>query len=428
MPVMAGSGQPLAELQPVVDGFSVVKIGHFGDGSGRVVLGTTAGLIFQLSDPRAAAVPSGEFKLLLDLRSRVECCGEQGLASFAFPAGFPQRGEMYVLYVRSGPGAAQAPDSVLSRFFLAADTDAGELRFDPASEEILLRIPQPAGNHNATDLAFGPDGMLYLATGDGGGQENVFQTAQDKGRLQGKILRIDPLGDEIPYGVPADNPFLDEPEARDELWALGLRNPWRIHFERVTGELFIADAGQDRYEEINRVAPGSSGGHNFGWSEMEGPECFEPGCELGAFTSPAFSYCHAEVEGCERSGDCAVVGAQRYRGHLAPDLVGAVVFVDYCSGRVKAARQTAQGWQAELLLDSEERFVTLGEDEHGELYLATDEQVFRIQGLPRGFADDFELGSLFAWSRALSTQSRRPMTQMSTSQESSTQAPSTTND
>ncbi|MDA8016734.1 MAG: PQQ-dependent sugar dehydrogenase [Thermoanaerobaculia bacterium] len=373
------------DLVPVVTDFAAVDIGHLGDGSGRLVLATTEGRLWTVEEGKLANRP------LLDISDRVVCCGESGFAAFAFHPDFPERDEAFLLYTRTGDQLGPAKDSVLSRVRVSPQSPLlGEVR-----EEILLRIREPASNHNANDLEFGPDGMLYVSTGDGGGQEDPFQTGQDGTLLNGKILRLHPDGTE-PYAVPPDNPFVDDPDVLDEIWALGLRNPWRMSFDEE-GNLWIGDAGQERWEEVNSIPQGSLG-LNFGWSEMEGPECFTPGCAPSDFEAPTLAYCHAPVADCPFIDDCAIVGVRRYRGHRSPGLADRLVFVDFCSGRVRVAAWDGVDWNVEFVQETGETLLTLGEGEDGELYVSSFDTVYRLQAQPAGFHDGFESGELSAWS------------------------------
>lgn len=386
-------GAPLAsqvpdlELELVFEGSRIIDVGHFGDGSDRLLLAATEGRIYVIEDGVLAADP------VLDIRDRSECCGEQGFASFAVHPEFPATPEIFVMYTARFGAIGGAPDDVLSRFTWSPA--AG--RFDASSEVEILRIPQPDPTHNGNDLEFGPDGHLYVSTGDGGGIGDPFQNGQDMTVLNGKILRIDVDGG-APYDVPPDNPHVGDPLVRDEIWASGLRNPWRIGFDRITGDLWIGDSGESRWEEVNQIPGGSPGGQNFGWSEVEGNECFVPGCALQSFTPPAFTYCHFDVAGCPQLGDCSATGARAYRGSRLPELWGWVIAIDFCSGRIRGLRPTGSGLEAQVLLETNELLLTLGEDEGGELYVATAQsQVFRIQPVRGTVAT--EIPTVSGWAR-----------------------------
>ncbi|BCR05699.1 hypothetical protein DESUT3_27680 [Desulfuromonas versatilis] len=302
----------------------------------------------------------------LDIADRVLAGGERGLLGLAFPPGFAQKGYFYVNYTRAGDGA-----TVVSRFFLSADPDLAL----PGSEQILLSVPQPFSNHNGGQLAFGPDGFLYIGLGDGGSGGDPLGNGQNLGELLGKLLRLDVESGAAPYGIPAGNPFALDPAARDEIWASGLRNPWRFSFDRLTGDLFVADVGQERWEEINFQEVASPGGANFGWNVLEGPDCFSPaaGCVAPARNvAPVAAYGH--------DLGCSVTGGYVYRGPGNPDLQGIYLYGDFCSGRIWGLRPVGGGWANQLLVDSAFSISAFGEDEAGRVYLAdyAAGEIFRI--------------------------------------------------
>jgi glucose/arabinose dehydrogenase len=230
---------------------------------------------------------------------------------------------------------------------------------------VLLRIRQPFGNHNGGAVAFGPDGYLYITTGDGGSGGDPLDSGQRLDTLLGKVLRIDVDASDAgrPYGIPADNPFAAGSEGAPEIWLSGLRNPWRISFDRATGDLWIGDVGQNRFEEINVHRASTPGGANFGWARMEGFECFPQGssCDPDAFTLPVTAYGH-EL-------GCSVTGGTVYRGSLSPRLVGGYLFSDYCSGRIWAIPSTADEVRDPVVVAETGRsLVAFGEGEDGELF------------------------------------------------------------
>ena len=232
---------------------------------------------------------------------------------------------------------------------------------DSSSEYILLQVAQPAANHNGGQLAFGPDGYLYIALGDGGLANDAFGNAQNGRTLLGAILRIDVHGG-TPYAIPQDNPFINAPNVRDEIWDFGIRNPWRFSFDRLTGDLYIADVGQGQYEEVDFEPAASGGGYNYGWPIMEGFHCFQNlPCDVNAFTLPVTEYTHSD--------GCAITGGYVYRGQQFPSLQGVYFFGDYCSGIIWGLLRADDGtWEVAMLLNSGLQLSSFGEDYAGELY------------------------------------------------------------
>lgn len=290
---------------------------------------------------------------LLDIRDRVNAdAPEQGLLGLAIHPDFASNGLLYVNYTD------QNGDTVISRF---QTNDARDLA-DPNGEMVLLQIEQPANNHNGGNLEFGPDGYLYIGTGDGGGSGDTFDQAQNGQTLLGAMLRIDVDAGE-PYAIPPDNPFVDDPDILDEIWAIGLRNPWRYSFDSETGDLFIADVGQNRIEEISLQPADSTGGENYGWPMMEGSECFEPdNCDSTGLVLPIFEYDHAF--------GCSVTGGDVYRGSVYPELAGIYFLSDFCSGNIWTLAPDADTWQSRLLLESGYNISAFGLDPAGEILLA----------------------------------------------------------
>jgi glucose/arabinose dehydrogenase len=275
---------------------------------------------------------------------------EQGLLGLAFSADGDR------LYVHStDPGG----DSHVDEYTMRGDTA------DPGSRRELLFVRQPFRNHNGGHVVFGPDGMLYVGLGDGGSAGDPEGNAQDLGTVLGAILRIDPTATgDAPYAVPADNPFLATPGARPEIWMYGLRNPWRFSFDRATGDVWIADVGQNAWEEVNVALAGDAAGANWGWNLREGTHEFRGSPPPGA-REPILDRSHGE-------GNCSITGGYVYRGPTIPALVGAYVFVDYCRGELTAVTQ-----RDGALVDARELGVeipdvtTFGEDPTGELYVVT---------------------------------------------------------
>jgi glucose/arabinose dehydrogenase len=313
-----------------------------------------------------SAVQPGSF---LDLSSRVLSGREQGLLGLAFHPRYAENGYLFVNYTRVGDGA-----TVVSRFRRATGDPA---RADAGSEAVLLVIPQPYDTHNGGDLAFGPDGYLYVGMGDGGSIGDPDCRAQNRNDLLGKMLRldVDSHAASPPYhSSPPDNPFAGTAGA-DEIWALGLRNPWRFSFDRTTGDLFVADVGQNEREEVDLWPATASGGANFGWKIMEGSACYSrdacaasaPVCGSAELALPILENLHADA-------NCAVIGGYRYRGHRLPALEGHYLFGDYCSGRLWAATgpgTSGTAWSREAFPFELPGLTTFGETRVGEIVLAT---------------------------------------------------------
>lgn len=302
---------------------------------------TAAPVVTDLSRPVSLTAPPGDDRLFivelggtirvtdrdgtargtfLDLTGAVSTGSERGLLGLAFAPDYATSGRFYVSYT-DGNG-----DSQLMRYRVGGDPD----RADPASATRVLTVAQPASNHNGGDLAFGPDGMLYFGLGDGGGSGDLDNNAQNDQSLLGKLLRLDVSGNGG-YTIPPDNPFVGQ-APRDEIWAKGLRNPWRWSFDRSTGDLYLADVGQGAWEELNVQPAGAAGGRNYGWRLMEGDACYNPssGCDPGGLTGPVFAYAH--------SGDapvgCSITGGFVYRGAAIPAVAGQYFFADFCTARL----------------------------------------------------------------------------------------------
>lgn len=315
-----------------------VFVGHAGDRSRRLFLLEQPGRVRILHN---GTLQSSAF---LDISDRVDFGGEMGLLGLAFHPRFAKNGRFFVNYTRKPDGA-----TVVAEFQGLPNSDRALPK-----EKTLLIIQQPYTNHNGGMLAFGPDGYLYIATGDGGAGGDPENRGQDPNTLLGKILRIDvDQGD--PYGIPPGNPFAGQPNGR-EIFALGFRNPWRFSFDRQSGRLWAADVGQNRWEEIDVV----EAGNNYGWRVMEGAHCFQPsrGCATAGLTLPVAEYPN-------QSPSCAVTGGYVYRGQDVDFLRGTYVFGDYCSGRIMGLIDG----QPLVLLASGLRISSFGEDEAGELYV-----------------------------------------------------------
>jgi glucose/arabinose dehydrogenase len=303
----------------------------------------------------------------LDITDRVRSGGERGLLSVAFPPDYADNGHFYVDYTaEADEGGTRVERYTVS----ASDPDSA----DPTPDQLILSVDQPFTNHNGGQLAFGPDGMLYVGLGDGGGAGDPEGNGQDPSTLLGSLLRldVDPTTSE-PYTIPPDNPFVGR-EGRDEIWAWGLRNPWRYAFDPVDGLLYIADVGQNDWEEVNAVAA-DSGGVNYGWNVLEGESCFEPpeDCDRTGLTEPVLVY--------ENNGNCSVTGGRVYRGDAVPELRGHYVYADLCAGWVRSFRLSDGEVtdEREWPLGDLGSILSFGEDADGELYvLSSDGNVYRL--------------------------------------------------
>ncbi len=356
-PAPAPDSQPLPDWPDIVlvetmSGLrNPVDLAHARDGSGRIYVVEQFGLVQEFTDGFQGQSP------FMDIRDRVNCCGEKGLLGIAFPPDFSTSRVVYVNYTTTVPGSLHTR---VSRFHLYPDAH----HVDPDSEEILLEFHQPWGNHNGGQIVFGPNGYLWVGTGDGGSGGDPQDNGQKSQTLLGKLLRIDVSATAgVPYGVPDDNPFVANDEFLDEIWAYGLRNPWRFSFDRETGDLYIADVGQNAWEEVNFQPADSSGGENYGWRIMEGLHCFNPssGCPTAGLTMPVAEY--------DRISGMSITGGYVYRGQDHPSLQGIYFFADYVTGNIWGLRQANGVWESELLLDSAHSVSSFGEDEAGNLYL-----------------------------------------------------------
>lgn len=302
----------------------------------------------------------------LDLTDRVLSTGaEQGLLGLAFHPDYRSNGIFFVHYTGRPDG-----QTVVARLRRSADDPR---RGDPTTAEVILTVPQPFPNHNGGSLLFGPDGYLYIALGDGGSAGDPGNRAQNLETLLGKILRID-VSQPGPYRIPSDNPFVSKP-GRDEIWAYGLRNPWRISFDRRTGDLYIADVGQQEREEVNFQPAASRGGENYGWKVFEGTRRYSAG-NLPDAVFPVAEYTH-------EGGNCAISGGYVYRGRAIPDLEGIYLYGDFCSGRIWGLRRTEGSWQSRQLLKTDANIAAFGEDEAGELYVVDRKgSIYRVRALP----------------------------------------------
>ena len=332
----------------------MVHLAFPDDDTDRLFLLLQPGLVMVF--PNDQAVESAE--VFLDIREQVNDRGnEEGLLGLAFDPAYRSNGHLFVYYSADSPRR-----SVVSRFTVSrADPD----RADPASELVILEVPQPYRNHNGGAILFGPDGYLYVGLGDGGSAGDPRGNGQDRTTLLGAILRIDVSGaaPAQAYAIPPDNPFAGQgPGVREEIWAYGLRNPWRFTFDRLTGELWAGDVGQNAYEEIDLIEPG----RNYGWNIMEGAHCYpssSQGCDQSGLELPVIEYAQSQ-------GGCSVTGGYVYRGARLASLQGAYVYGDFCSGKVWALRHDgSRVTEHRELVDTALPIAAFGEDRQGELYV-----------------------------------------------------------
>ena len=326
-----------------------IGIFNAGDGSNRLFIIEQTGKIRILEDGLPLTDP------FLDITDRVGSHGsERGLLGLAFHPNYAQNGNFYVNYTDKGG------NTVIARYSVSKNEPN---QADHNSEKLLLHIQQPFPNHNGGEVAFGPDGFLYLGLGDGGNGGDPYGNGQSLNTLLGKILRIDVDQGQL-YAIPSDNPFANG-GGKPEIWAYGLRNPWRFSFDRQTGDLYIGDVGQDQWEEIDFLPAGTPGGSNFGWNFFEGLHPYgdqKPPSGL-VVVDPVTEYNH--------DLGCSVTGGFVYRGQALPEWQGIYLYGDYCSGRVWGLHRTAQGdWQSSQVFDSLGPITSFGEDETGEVYLA----------------------------------------------------------
>lgn len=343
-----------AEL--VVAGFDrVTAIEHVAAAGGQLYVAEQVGRIRLVDGGAIAPVP------FLDIAAEVLSGGfEQGLTGLAFPPGFPADARVFVHYTRAD-GA-----SVIARFELE---DGNPLQADQGSELVMLVVAQPHATHNCNQLAFGPDGMLYIGCGDGGSGSGPILDPQWLGHHLGKLLRVDvsALGVGELYRVPPDNPYVGVPGALPEIWANGLRNPYRFSFDAATGDLWLADVGQASWEEINRV-PGTAAAVNYGWPILEGTHCWPPStpCDGSGYRLPVHEYAHA-------SGRCSVIGGLRLRGSAEATLNDRYLFADFCTAELFALREGASGAFAPVRLGRADGYLptAFGRDADGAVLVGT---------------------------------------------------------
>lgn len=301
----------------------------------------------------------------LDISSRITSGGERGLLSIAFHPQYATNGYVYASFTDL------AGDTRIERYTVSpTNPDV----VNPASVSLVLSVAQPFANHNGGLVVFGPDGMFYVGLGDGGSGGDPQNNGQSTSTLLGKILRLD-VTSATPYAIPPGNPFIGQSGARPEIWALGLRNPWRFSFDRVGGQLYVADVGQNRWEEIH-VVPANRAGVNYGWRVLEGNECYNATtCNTQGLERPLLTYSHDE--------GCSITGGAVYRGSLVPGIVGHYFYSDYCTGFLRSFRY--QGGQAvdqrSWNVGALGSVLSFGEDAAGELYiLSANGRVYRLEG------------------------------------------------
>jgi glucose/arabinose dehydrogenase len=329
-----------------------VALVHAGDE--RLFVVEQAGVIWIIQNGERLPEP------FLDLRQSVnDRANEQGLLGLAFHPDYAQTGSFFLNY--TGPNG----ETRISRFTRSEDPN----RADPESETLMLTIDQPYGNHNGGSIAFGPQGYLYIGTGDGGSGGDPHGNGQRLDTFLGKILRLD-IDSVDPYAIPPDNPFR-EGGALPEIWAYGLRNPWRFAFDRASGNLFIADVGQNQWEEINFQAATSHGGENYGWNLREGAHAYAGGA--AAWTDPVAEYSHAE--------GCSVTGGEVVRDTRLIAWSGVYLYADYCSGQIWGLLGDGQGsWSSQLLYDSDFNPTSFGQDSIGRIYLVDHRgEIYRLE-------------------------------------------------
>lgn len=349
-----------SKMVPFAQGLSnTTSITHAGDNLLFVV--DQKGLI-RIVDSNGNVNPQP----FLDIQNKVTTGGERGLLGLAFHPKYNSNGYFYVNYV------GESNITHISRFKV---NSSNENVADSQSEFVLLTVPQPFTNHNGGNLSFGPDGFLYIGLGDGGGSGDPNRRAQNPMEYLGKILRID-VDQGNPYAIPSSNPFYNSETALKEIWALGLRNPWRFSFDRLTGDLWIADVGQNEIEEINFQPSASKGGENYGWRCYEGNEPYsgnEGECQKSGLTFPVHTYTH--------SLGCSVSGGFVYRGSPSSEYYGHYFFADYCSNRIWTLHREGENWvRKDFGQYPGNNFATFGEDAQGQLYVAgmTSGTLFRV--------------------------------------------------
>ena len=358
VPLIFGSkplSWPTISLNQVVGGLAQpTSITSAGDNSDRIFVTEKPGRIRIIRNNALQPTP------FLDITARIGGSpgGEQGLLSVAFPPGYGSTKNHFYVYYTNPAGTL-----VIARYRPTANPDAA----DPNSEEIILTVAHPTfSNHNGGQLQFGPDGYLYIGTGDGGSGGDPLKNGQNPAVLLGKLLRIDVESAVNPsnYSIPANNPYVGTPGYRGEIWALGLRNPWRFSFDRQTGDLYLGDVGQNLWEEVDFQPANSAGGENYGWNILEGLHCFNP--PAGCVAPPRYS---PPVTEYPHSPDCSITGGYVYRGPGDTAMQGIYFYGDICSGNIRGLQRFNGAWLSNLLKTAPFGISTFGEDQAGNLYL-----------------------------------------------------------
>ncbi len=348
--VIGAQAQNVIQLEPVISGLSSPILATSArDGSNRLFIVEQSGKIRVMASPTATTATT-----FIDLTAKISCCGERGLLGLAFHPQYATNRKFYVNYTRIFDGT-----TVVAEY----QASAGDANLADTTERVLLTVDQPYTNHNGGMIAFGQDGFLYIGMGDGGSGNDPENRAQNIESLLGKMLRIDVNSTSagLPYAIPADNPLVGV-AGRDEIYATGLRNPWRFSFDRQTGDLYAGDVGQDVNEEIDIIRRGG----NYGWRVLEGTRCTNLGpgaCNNSTFIPPIYEYQHV---GANCSG--SVTGGYVYRGTRSTFPAGAYVFGDFCKGTITQLNNNNGTRQAQLLMDTAFPVSSFGEDEAGELY------------------------------------------------------------
>lgn len=337
-------------LETVAEGLRrPLFVTHANDDSSRIFIMEQGGVVYVQGD-------DGERTTFLDISGLVSPAAnsanytERGLLGLVFAPDYAESGEFYVNYTN------QSGTTILARYQVSADADVA----DANSAQILFEQDQPFPNHNGGHLAFGSDGYLYMALGDGGAAGDPLAAGQNPQTLLGSIIRIDVSGGGD-YLIPEDNPFVTGEDGAPEVWSFGWRNPWRFSFDRETGDMYIGDVGQNQWEEIN-FEPRGIGGQNYGWNAFEANTVFNSNVRAPRAVDPVADYNHSQ--------GCSVTGGYIYRGSAIPDLAGVYFYGDYCSGNIwYAYRDTEGNWQSELFLETGMQISSFGEDGDGELYV-----------------------------------------------------------